>query len=254
MVSRRHPSYRHDPREVVVFPSFLLYDTIEAATPPCSTHLLLASQRILRVLADGATLSESKDWLKFANADTQYSVTLTSPADPDPSRAMASAGTRPLLGHPPSYNLISAWLANCTAHHSAKCSLPNGSVVPRLKFIDCQTRRIVNTSPNAQYKYVALSYVWGQDPLEPYTYPQLPATLPPVIEDAITFVLGLGLNYRWVDRYCIWQEDQIHKMSQVSKMDEIYGGAYFTIIASPSKDPRHGLPGVSANRRGGFQL
>ncbi|KAK1716027.1 uncharacterized protein BDZ83DRAFT_536031, partial [Colletotrichum acutatum] len=74
-----------------------------------------------------------------------------------------------------------------------------------------------------------------------YTYPYLPDDLPPVIQDAMRATIKLGFRYIWIDRYCIWQDDGIHKMSQVERMDQIYGDAELSIIAIGAKDPSYGL-------------
>ncbi|KAK0750833.1 heterokaryon incompatibility protein-domain-containing protein, partial [Schizothecium vesticola] len=116
-----------------------------------------------------------------------------------------------------------------------------------MKLIDCQTHTIVSAAPSMQY--LALSYVWGQGPVEKYTYPHLPDPLPPTIKDAITVTLKLGYQYIWVDRYCIWQEDPAHKVSQILRMMDIYSRAVATIAAaSGGPNPTYGLPGVSPSR------
>ncbi|CRK13276.1 hypothetical protein BN1708_010725 [Verticillium longisporum] len=61
-------------------------------------------------------------------------------------------------------------------------------------------------------------------------------------------VVKLGFRYVWIDRYCIWQDDQIHKMSQVERMDQIYSDAELTIVAVGAKDPGYGLPGLTLSR------
>ncbi|KAK2055223.1 HET-domain-containing protein, partial [Colletotrichum caudatum] len=65
--------------------------------------------------------------------------------------------------------------------------------------------------------------------------------LPPVIQDAMRATIKLGFRYIWIDRYCIWQDDPAHKMSQVERMDQIYGDAELSIIAIGAKDPSYGL-------------
>ncbi|EEY14164.1 conserved hypothetical protein [Verticillium alfalfae VaMs.102] len=65
--------------------------------------------------------------------------------------------------------------------------------------------------------------------------------LPPVILDTMRAVVKLGFRYVWIDRYCIWQDDQIHKMSQVERMDQIYSDAELTIVAVGAKDPSYGI-------------
>ena len=74
---------------------------------------------------------------------------------------------------------------------------------------------------------------------------QLPSHLPRLIEDAITAVVKLQFRYLWVDRYCIPQDQDEAKHTQIQNMDKIYGSAALTIIAAAGKDPSNGLPGVS---------
>jgi hypothetical protein len=147
------------------------------------------------------------------------------------------------------FALVRSWLNLCIADHPSCTSSTAGDeqAIPHMKLIDCQTHIIVAAAPSMQY--LALSYVWGQDPLEKFTYPHLPDPLPPTIKDAITVTLKLGYRYIWIDRYCIWQDDPAHKASQILRMMDIYSRAVVTIAAaSRGSDPTHGLPGVSASR------
>jgi hypothetical protein len=69
------------------------------------------------------------------------------------------------------------------------------------------------------------------------------------IEDAIHVTLALGLQYLWVDRYCINHTENSEITSQLQQMHKIYRYASFTIIACAGEDPSYGLPGVSRPRR-----
>lgn len=147
------------------------------------------------------------------------------------------------------FALVRSWLNLCFADHPscASSSARDKQAIPHMKLIDCHTQTIVTAAPSMQY--LALSYVWGQGPLEKYTYPNLPDPLPPTIKDAITVTLKLGYRYIWVDRYCIWQDDPAHKAGQILRMMDIYSRAVATIAAASSgSDPTYGLPGVSAGR------
>lgn len=59
-----------------------------------------------------------------------------------------------------------------------------------------------------------------------------------VIRHVMDFTHALGERYLWVDRLCITQDDvgDVGTLSQVAKMDKIYGGAYLTIIAASSDE------------------
>ncbi|KAK5661411.1 hypothetical protein OQA88_11310 [Cercophora sp. LCS_1] len=169
---------------------------------------------------------------------------------------IAAADTSDLTHPPPSirgrlitpgrldYNLMKSWLNSCTAHQF--CHPPVSIYIPHMKLIDCQTRTIVPATPSMPY--LALSYVWGTGAPEKYNYPHLPTPLLQTVQDAIRVTLQLGFRYIWIDRYCIWQDDLAHKMSQILAMRDIYGHAVATIAASSGPDPTYGLPGVSDRR------
>lgn len=72
----------------------------------------------------------------------------------------------------------------------------------------------------------------------------LPEHLPQTIEDSITVVKALGVQYLWVDRYCIKQVHAADKQFQISQMAKIYGRAYATICAL-GPHGNYGLHGVS---------
>ena len=144
------------------------------------------------------------------------------------------------------FKQIRQWLNFCDTRHGS-CVPGSKKAVPRMKLIDCERRRLVTAEP--YMRYVALSYVWGTTPLEDYVYPNLPGNLPATVEDAIMVTRKLGVRFIWVDRYCIWQGDAVHKKSQVMQMPQIYNQAVATIAASCGVDPSYGLPGVSSRRR-----
>lgn len=148
------------------------------------------------------------------------------------------------------YDAVKIWISRCVEKHSA--CLNEGGYVPGMKVIDCATRKIVKPQPDT--RYAALSYVWGKGAPEKYVYPSLPVDLPLVIEDAITVCKKLGIPYIWVDRYCIWQEDPVHKIGQINRMDEIYGKALITITAAAGNGSNHPLPGVGLPRHHGLQV
>lgn len=58
----------------------------------------------------------------------------------------------------------------------------------------------------------------------------------------------LGFAYRWIDRYCIPQDEPKEKNRQIQNKDLIYTQAEITITAACSDDATIGLAGVSSNR------
>lgn len=109
-------------------------------------------------------------------------------------------------------------------------------------------------------RYIALSYTWGTDvSLDNYGMTKAKVSrevatkllesnlsdfqnpgflhhdsnvqLSQTIKDAIELVAGLEMGYLWVDCLCLIQDaPDIRK--KVEKMDEVYSGAYFTLVAA----------------------
>lgn len=115
----------------------------------------------------------------------------------------------------------------------------------------------------AHQPYCTLSYVWGSpvvedamdDGLLPQNLPEdavedglLAENLPATIEDAIACTLALNVNYLWVDRYCIDQQQHDEKAQEIGRMDEIYSGAIVGIFATTGGDAHAGLAGFSVPR------
>lgn len=144
------------------------------------------------------------------------------------------------------FKLLQEWLDSSECEKSL---IEGTNPVRNLMVIDCESREIIKAPPE---KYVALSYVWGQEnPREGELEVKegrlyLKRPLEKSIEDALTVTQQLNLRYLWVDRYCIPQDDFKY---QISKMHEIYGGAHVTIIAAAGNGPQHGLPGVNQTVR-----
>ena len=142
---------------------------------------------------------------------------------------------------PAGFSMIKSSLEKCRTSHSDCHGKSYGMSVP-LKVLDCQSRLLRTINPDESY--AALSYVWGNVPAEPLINHQT-LLLPKTIEDALSVCRRVGIQYIWVDRYCIDQEDPQEKHTLISQMDKIYRGAAFTIIAAAGKNPDYGLPGVN---------
>ncbi|EMT68965.1 hypothetical protein FOC4_g10005062 [Fusarium odoratissimum] len=95
--------------------------------------------------------------------------------------------------------------------------------------------------------FAALSYVWGDSASTNESYSSS-SVFPQTIEDAITVALQVGINFLWVDRYCLPQHECPEKREQVQKMHKIYREADLTIIAAAGDGPDYGLPGISTPR------
>jgi len=162
------------------------------------------------------------------------------------------------------------WHQNfCDQAGSVSRQLPKG-----LRMVDLRTGRVEQVDPSARPCYVALSYVWGpEDVLEKWKssqlskrillhhsngreYAELPERLPRTIQDAMTVVRKLGLDYLWVDALCIVQEPEYNpdKENQKSHMDAIYNAAFLTIAVGSASDADHGIPGVNVTYRNHLQI
>lgn len=109
---------------------------------------------------------------------------------------------------------------------------------PGFRAINCAKTPLVVEDRAWSEKYVALSYVWGPPS----------GDWPKTILDAVEVTKQLGEKYLWVYRLCINQSNLQEKQFLTSKMDAIYDGAEFTIVAAAG-DARTGLTGVSTTFR-----
>jgi Heterokaryon incompatibility protein (HET) len=146
------------------------------------------------------------------------------------------------------YSIVKRWLDFCKTNHKTFCGL-EGIQSLGLKLIDCTLLSIV--SPLELPPYAALSYVWGRNGLSTYIKGGriIPGSLPNVISDAIIVTKELGLNFLWVDKLCIDQDNPETKHDQISHMDFVYRGAEITIVAAAGEDEKTGLPGVGTRSR-----
>lgn len=123
----------------------------------------------------------------------------------------------------------------------------------RMRVIDIKHSCVVRLPENCSY--AALSYVWGEtertefgeqgweDLASPGRLQPVLALSPPVFRDALHVVERLGMRYLWIDALCIKQSDETDLLLQVSKMDEVYRNADFTIV-STCADASKPLAGV----------
>ena len=147
------------------------------------------------------------------------------------------------------YSIISHWLTFCQKRHEKLCHRRGKNGVRNLTVIECATRKLLHL-PGEEYDYVTLSYIWGPSPSAVWEdKTKLPDPVPKVIDDTITVSLALGFRFLWVDRYCIPQDDEKEKQSQLGNMGRIYSCSALTIIAAAGDGPDFGLPGVSTMPR-----
>jgi hypothetical protein len=119
------------------------------------------------------------------------------------------------------FSLIRDWIQSCDTQHD-RCSLhaKKLSGVITIRLIDVQGKMIVPVSQGV--RYVALSYVWGQNTAPMLTRNTLPlysspnclqdSIIPETILNAIQLVSAIGERYLWVDSLCIVQDDDSDKL------------------------------------------
>lgn len=203
----------------------------------CPKHLKSRDQPFLAVVPENAG-DEIHDHTRRAG------LLFSSIGIDDQSQIFAPQVVAPLLN----YSVLKQWLDYCKTHHKALCGL-EGDQSLGLKLIDCTSLSIV--SPSELPPYVALSYVWGRSVISKYARGGkiIPGSLPQVISDAIIVTMELGLNFLWVDKLCIDQDNPDTKHDQISHMDFVYRGAEVTIVAAAGEDENTGLPGVGTRKR-----
>lgn len=169
----------------------------------------------------------------------------------------------------PNLHLCKSWFVSCQSGHS-KCKRvpfrggrPEDRPNKAFKLINLGSRHIVELGEVADISYATLSYVCGRsDTL--WKLPQksklwarnvngkrvhpLPANLPKTISDASIVAEELGLQYLWVDSFCITQDDPLELQQQINAMYQIYTGATICIVATTVQDSHSGIPGISQAR------
>jgi hypothetical protein len=155
-------------------------------------------------------------------------------------------------------NTLSNWLGLCSQLHGDRCrrnlfGQSSEHTRPSL-LIDAIHMNLVHAKKDMQY--AALSYVWGNTPsdctrtdnlplyLSPGAFDQPSIILPQVIRDAIELVRKLKLQFLWVDRFCIPQDDVPDKQSQIDNMALIYAHASFTVFAAQNENSLERLYGT----------
>jgi hypothetical protein len=161
------------------------------------------------------------------------------------------------------FSEVCRWISLCDSRHpicrrSIDLSL---SYHDGFRVIDVNSRTLCK--PTADCRYVALSYVWGEEPFSRACTTddaapllsdlirqinldlRLPQILPQTIEDAIVVTQNLGQQYLWVDLLCIDQFDHQLKKKAIRTMDWIYSNAFVTICVIDGSSMFSGIPGVN---------
>ncbi|PTB47615.1 hypothetical protein M431DRAFT_526026 [Trichoderma harzianum CBS 226.95] len=186
----------------------------------------------------------SRSGIEWSGGDLSWSMYAT-PNDPAASVVHSQALLQD-LGSPESFDEARGWMDEClTNHHECPAHTP-ADLPTRLIEVsplgEPESARLCETSGQKGH-YCALSYCWGGDQVlktlrERYNqyqkelpYDQLPQT----IKDALQVTRSMGLRYIWIDAFCIIQDSDEDKQTEMAKMMSIYQKTQFTIsVASAS--------------------
>lgn len=161
------------------------------------------------------------------------------------------------------FHATSRLLHECEEQHQHQnWNLPRYQSPTSLQLIDVEDMMVI--SATTQHRYIALSYVWGeQESFESTTtnreslgqrgglFKHMDEILQ-TIKDAMDVVRNLGERYLWVDRLCIEQDNAAQKVIHIGMMDVIYSHALVTIIAHAGIAATSPLPGLRPGTRLGF--
>ena len=161
---------------------------------------------------------------------------------------------RPYISSDTTFHMIREWLRNCSVSHT-ECTLSINEAQS-----DCNTRasrflrltehgNVKISQPRDPVDYIALSYCWGdnhsmklsRESLSAWTQSISVEDLPKTVQDVIYLARQLNISYIWVDRLCIIQDDETDITREISKMSDIYRGAYLTVSASMARSCSDGF-------------
>ncbi|KAH9856368.1 heterokaryon incompatibility protein-domain-containing protein [Lenzites betulinus] len=159
------------------------------------------------------------------------------------------------VGSSRTLDLVRIHLNECLHRHGHCMSLSSGASPVKLptRLVDCtlpERPRLVSTATLPSHcKYLALSYLWGfqqeygtcRANISIYEVAIDLQLLPQTIQDAIRLTHTLGYLFLWVDSLCIVQDSDEDKAYEINLLDQVYRGAFLTIIAASARTAREGF-------------
>jgi hypothetical protein len=174
------------------------------------------------------------------------------------SLASAHFRMRPLNSAPGSekgFHRMRRWIHKCTEDHT-DCKELRRNLCQQYptRLIDVgnthsKNIRICSTIHKSNVQYAALSYCWGGEQESKTVAARLEERcrefpleeLSRTIQDAVVTTRRLRLQYLWVDAICIIQDDAADKEREIAIMDQIYTGAFITIVAARAEKANDGF-------------
>ncbi|KAK3646854.1 hypothetical protein LTR56_008342 [Elasticomyces elasticus] len=157
--------------------------------------------------------------------------------------------------------LAKHWLSLCTHDHATCANETHANWYPtRLLDVSGSVVRLVHSTELDPNAYATLSHCWGHKPFFVLTsgnYVRLQRGVPVdefprTFQDAFHVTRQLGLQYVWIDSYCIIQASPRSKQDwlvESARMKDVYANAFINISAAYANDPHDGL----FRRRGGLE-
>jgi hypothetical protein len=144
------------------------------------------------------------------------------------------------------------WLDYCLQNHPLCGSLNTHVTLPtRLVAVGSSAHNphLYIPRPDEKGSYLALSYCWGKGDSLMTTKETLGKlrtgfvleSLPKTCQDALVVARKLGIQYIWIDRFCIIQDDNEDWVQESASMHAVYANALLTLAALSSDGGEKGL-------------
>ncbi|KAK5074382.1 hypothetical protein LTS08_005335 [Lithohypha guttulata] len=228
----------------------------EALASPCQAHTPIVKafrEHVERIIAQGA-VRDTRD-VGFMRTGTGSATLTQSLSKLGVCWSFLLAEKPGLMEHPgtgrildPEWadiEIVNKWKRQCLMSHGMECDNP--MKLPSIKpawLVDVE-RKCVVAGQDCD-RYLALSYRWGNTAgfrldesilhelqREGSLFqPTLLASLPLMIQHAISLTAALRERYLWVDALCVVHGGHSSTAEQINLMSAIYAGAVVTIVAA----------------------
>lgn len=156
-------------------------------------------------------------------------------------------------GNMDALELVQHWLFDCLQNHPG-CGdlgcLESGWRPTRLLEISEHSIRLVLTNrESVRGAYATKSHCWGTEPFPTLTSSSLSrftagmsrAELPRSFQEAMETTEALGIQYLWIDCYCIIQDDEADWLNEAPLMSKVYSNFEINNGAADAARPRQGM-------------
>jgi hypothetical protein len=148
-----------------------------------------------------------------------------------------------------SCTLMKGWIDRCFTTHNHPPAKPHFKPTRLIRLAKNEIEGAQLCSPTMPVEFAALSYRWGSDNesrtlqenlAERYKRLDI-SSLPKTLRDAIKITRGLEIEYLWIDRLCIAQDDTDEWTKEASFMADIYASAHIVLSATATEDCKAGF-------------